>query len=441
MEGGIVSDELNIDFNWLGRQTGDSVGRAFYANLGLAVGGQWLTRLEDLEAQTVRTHLRGCAYHLATWFAANWWRLRWEPETRDWSTDADWRIAHSTASAGGGYVWPNVLFASDGDSLAVASLPRAKGAAFEPIRYLDRVKTRITASEFEKKVDAFMEGVLSRLDSLSIKGATLPGLWEEVKAERSDAATYERRKFEAMAGYDPDEAPDDFLLQMIEDKAKLGKSALEEVAAGARHSTGTALQRILELDKSKTGGSRGKMPSLHHMPPADGDERPWQSAAKLAQFARQQWDFGNKPIKNKALANLLDIKTTVFTDKSAVGTPMPFALRTKKHDTFHLYFGLLNPTTRRFAASRLIGDQLWFDKQERLFPATHAKTFRQKFQRAFAQEFLCPIDELLKMLPDQSPDEDDISKAANHFHVSPLMIRTTLVNHHELGREALTWDD
>lgn len=183
------------------------------------------------------------------------------------------------------------------------------------------------------------------------------------------------------------------------------------------------------------------MPLLHGRPrPVEG-ERPWQSAARLAQFARQQWHFGNKPIEDKALTDLLDIKPKVFTNNSTVGTQMSFALRTQKHDTFDLYFDRFGPATRRFAVSRLIGDQLWFDKQERLFPATQAKTSRQKFQRAFAQEFLCPIDELLKMIPVQNPDEDDISEAARHFLVSPLMIRTTLVNHHKLGREALAWDD
>jgi hypothetical protein len=243
-----------------------------------------------------------------------------------------------------------------------------------------------------------------------------------------------------MAGYDPDEAPADLLLQLTEDKANLGNSALEEVTAEARHSTGPVLQMILELDKSRTGGFRGKRPSLPGIPRAEG-ERPWQSGARLAQFARQQWNFGNKPIMNKALADLLDIKPNVFTDKSTVGTQMPFALRTREHDTFDLYFDRPSPTTRRFAVSRLIGDQLWFDNQERLFPATHAKTSRQKFQRAFAQEFLCPIHELLKMIPAQNPDEDDISEAAKHFQVSPLLIRTTLVNHHELGREALAYND
>jgi Zn-dependent peptidase ImmA (M78 family) len=89
----------------------------------------------------------------------------------------------------------------------------------------------------------------------------------------------------------------------------------------------------------------------------------------------------------------------------------------------------------------MIGDHLYFTNQERLLPATHAKTSRQKFQRAFAQEFLCPFDALMEKIQTEQPDEDAIAEAAAHFHVSPLTVRTTLVNRHKLDREALTWAD
>jgi Zn-dependent peptidase ImmA (M78 family) len=89
----------------------------------------------------------------------------------------------------------------------------------------------------------------------------------------------------------------------------------------------------------------------------------------------------------------------------------------------------------------MIGDHLYFANQEKLLPATHAKTARQKFQRAFAQEFLCPIEALKQKLETSQPNEDDISNAAKYFYVSPLLVRTTLVNKGALDREALTWND
>ena len=137
----------------------------------------------------------------------------------------------------------------------------------------------------------------------------------------------------------------------------------------------------------------------------------------------------------------LDQDSAVFSERSSEKTRMSFALRAKSNGSFGIYFDSINATSRRFAVSRLIGDNLYFANQERLLPTTHVKTSRQKFQRAFAQEFLCPIAALLEKMQTSQPDEDDISEAATHFHVSPLMVRTTLVNHHQLDREALAWPD
>lgn len=440
-----MDDTMRIEFEWLDRQFGSPMDRAFFAAIGLAIGDAYLTRVEDLGAKTVRNHMRGSVSHLATWFAGNWWRLRWEPAPAGWTKNADWRLAHSIAGAGGGYVWPNAVFASDCDYLEVAAAPNSNGVAFEPIRYINQVHARITAAEFEQRVDEFMESVLSRLQSLGLQDEGLPGLWDEVRAERRDPKAYQRRKLEAMAGFDPDAAPDELLKQLLEAQEHLGKSALAEVAAEARDATGEALKVIRDLGRSrkpKPGGFRASVPALQ-VPQslAENGDLPWQKAAKLARHAREHWGFGRKPISNRALASLLGTKASVFTDGSTVGTHMSLGLRTGKSGTFDIYFDRPSSTTRRFAVSRLLGDHLHFIVQERLLPATHAKTSRQKFQRSFAQEFLCPIDALLEEIQTAQPDEDDISEAAKYFHVSPLMIRTTLVNHGQLEREALTWAD
>ena len=440
-----MSDELRIEFDWLDRETGSEIDRAFAASVGVAVGEEYLTRLDDLGAKTVRNQILASAWHLANWFVANWWRLRWEPAPTQWQEDTDWRMAHCLAAAGGGYVWPNAIFASDGDSMEIAAKPKSKSARFEPVRYINDVQAWITAAEFEQKVDAFMESVLSRMQSLQLQDECLPSLWAEILKERSDAELSQQRKLEAMAGFDPDQAPAELIENLLDDPDNLGKSALAEVAAEARHATGDALPIIRELGRSrsrpKPGGFRARVDELPMPPAADGERRPWQKAADLARHARNHWGLGNKPIRNHTLADILRAKATVFSDASTVATPMPLGIRAAASGTFDVYFNSPSNTTRRFAASRLLGDFLYFSNQERLLPATHAKTSRQKFQRSFAQEFLCPIDALLETIQTAQPDEDDISEAAAHFHVSPLMVRTTLVNHGQLEREALTWAD
>jgi Zn-dependent peptidase ImmA (M78 family) len=71
-------------------------------------------------------------------------------------------------------------------------------------------------------------------------------------------------------------------------------------------------------------------------------------------------------------------------------------------------------------------------------PATGVYTQRQKFQRAFAQEFLCPFMALREFLGKDRPDDEAIEEAASHFQVSPLLIRSALVNKGILERETLS---
>ena len=95
------------------------------------------------------------------------------------------------------------------------------------------------------------------------------------------------------------------------------------------------------------------------------------------------------------------------------------------------------PTGQRFELCRLIADALIAPDGELLLPATTAYTSRQKFQRAFAQEFLCPFESLMERLGSSSPEDEDIEEAAAYFEVSPLLIRTTLVNKNILRRDQL----
>ena len=104
---------------------------------------------------------------------------------------------------------------------------------------------------------------------------------------------------------------------------------------------------------------------------------------------------------------------------------------------FAVALGPRAPTGRRFAVARLLGDYLATSDAERLLPATATKTARQKFQRAFAQQLLCPVDDLKAFLDTDYPNDDQIEEAASEFDVSPLLIKTTLVNQGLVDRQAL----
>ncbi len=60
-------------------------------------------------------------------------------------------------------------------------------------------------------------------------------------------------------------------------------------------------------------------------------------------------------------------------------------------------------------------------------------------QRAFAAEFLTPFD-TVEATPGDGYSMDSQQDVAEHFKVSPLTIRTLLVNHSRLEREELDRD-
>src|SRR5205823_6623824 len=115
------------------------------------------------------------------------------------------------------------------------------------------------------------------------------------------------------------------------DRAHLGESALEEVAAGSRSSVDEELKTILQLVPSQhgpqAGGYRASIPASDVALEAEADaDFPWQKGARLARRARERWGLGESPISNKMLADLLGAPVSLFTG-GTVPTRMPVAFR------------------------------------------------------------------------------------------------------------------
>ena len=447
MESVIKTGKLDIQFDWLARETGSDIDRACFADLSLAVGESFITRLEDVAARTVRKQTRASAYDLAVWLASNWWRLRWEPEPQNLkSADLDWKMAHNLAAVGGGYVWPNASISSEGSILSILVNQSQASADFEPVNYLANFHAWITASDFEHAVDGFIEGVIQRLNSFAVADENLALLWNEVLSERQDAAASQWRKLEALAGFDPNQAPEGMIQSLVDGIQSFGQDGIEEFAAGTRQGVADELSKIAALGqgapKQSGGGARISMPTLpksrkRSRGSNDLLQTPWQVAAEMARKARKAWDLGDGLIDNKKLAGVLSMPDRYLTSRATAATQIPFGLRRQNSTNVDIYLNKSYSTTRRFAVSRLLGDHLHFDQNETLIPSTEAKTTRQKFQRAFAQEFLCPYDALTDKLGTSAPSEDDINSAADYFDVSPLLVRTTLVNRGQLDRMSL----
>ena len=432
------SFQIHID-TWLSSVSGSEYERRSVAAVRVLVADRVATRVDDLGARTVRENAYLSAYHMAYWLAENWWRLRWEPEGG--RVDSDWRMSHCLAAANHGYIWPPLTFASDGESIRMTMDAEPGPDGISPVRYLERLSETIAAADFEHTVDGFIEMVIARLRDLGMRDGDLQRLWAEVRRERRDPQTARQRRLEALLGSDPDEADPDLLEQIDRYGERFGVYAIDEIAAA---SGGAILDDLEAIDNSRRRA--GKLLKLEQRDELSrafngiqaGNQLPWQRGEHLANQARAAWGLETGPVPSRRLGEVAGASEALLTEatNSGLGRVVDAAgfRASDNPEGFSMLIRSQHPTGRRFQFARLLADQIVAGAEESLLPATKAKTARQKLQRSFAAELLCPYAELEGMLP-ASPDDEDIEQAARHFDVSPLLVKSSLVNKGAMGRD------
>jgi hypothetical protein len=438
-----VSEPLSILVDeWLAGDTGDPVEKETNAELSITIGSHLVTEVEDFESKTVRKTIRVSAGLVAVWFIANWWRLRWEAEpsirTRE---DINWAMSHHMPAVGGGFVWPDLAFrGSDGKQISVVckrhAVPFPGGSApMSPIRYLNGFTTSIDAAAFEKTVTAFVETVIARLNSCGVRKSELHDLWDDLHYEKGNPKASSHRRLEALLGLDPDE--DDQLIHSLSKWSKTyGEHALEEISASTDRSQ---IQAVLTDAKAAARGvkSYAKMPARNEtsaLLDLTAATAPWQQGQKAAYALREKWDLGERPVSDEALADRLNIALSKLTD---VKERAPFSFALNSGDSLGFVLNRPHNHSRRFDTARLIGDHVGFDLTDLLRPATGAVTDRQKFQRAFAAEFLCPsemIRERFSTRLDPGRVGDTVAELSTEYQVSEQ-----LIFHHMDNRNVLPY--
>jgi len=429
---------LEFSANWELLQDGPPEERACFAAIGILADNVSLAEAEDLIVRRTRSENYLSAYRLGEWLAWNWWRLRWEPYTRA----PDWAMAHRLATIGGGFVWPNITIVSDGEEVRVVAKPTEPREA-EPVRYIADFVATVPAVEFEGAVASLVEQVIDRLQSETVPETNLERIWRDVREEISSPEIAFRRRLEALLGFDPEEAPAGLVGTYLSDGEDLGTAAVDELAAlcagGKEWLTGEIIHEIANALGIESNLNDG-IETLATICIAKVEQQSsvlsaWQRGAEFAHVIRDQEQLGASPISNQRLADWTGIQTNFLTRKSSSTEKLAFALQ-GANGRAQIVFRSKWETGRRFELARLLGDRIARTPSDRLFPATHGRTYRQKFQRSFAAELLCPFEALDDMLAGDFSDEKQ-DEVANYFSVSPITVRTLLVNHGRIDRHEL----
>ena len=385
------------------------------------------------------------AYPVAEWLAWNWWRLTSEigecpangPAARQWD------ISHRVSNIGSGYDWPNISIYSDGCKSYLYS-KQSKPDSVKSFEYYGSSSMIVSIKALEDAMSKFIDATIRLLEDNGIQNSNLQRLWSDLKSEQANPDYARYRAMEARLGFDPDDLKEEIILRVLDSEEQIGRDALDEVAADAAWAGNSAdncpstktfqdasdefgvdasLDSMVTLSK-KTSDRMNSIGSKY------GEARACEVGRKLAEQLRLQEKLDGQCISNRTLAQFAELDESFIPDGATHWEKMSFCFKNSNAGS-KLTLRPKSETGRRFELARLIGDhvarEIWELPKERLLPATRTDSYRQKMQRAFAAELLCPIEYVDEIIGnDYSPEKQ--RKVAEKFNVSEQVVLDQLRN-------------
>lgn len=350
-------------------------------------------------------------YPLAEGIAMDWWRLFG-------GRDAPFRAtAHR-----GGYAMPDIGLWFDGVEFEVASRPfRYENP---PVFFPNDAAERLERKDAERALGAFLDAVADRLEERGVRDSGLQQQWRLVQASREDpeeAAFCEAAGALGLDAYDMSDADAAF----IEGSGALfdGEALAEFLSGlrgvGERKATVESIRRAESRPRYKS-----RLPELESLraaePGASGSpkRKPWEPGYRWARAARRMFDAGQGE-RFRSVTELARRLGASSYETVQLAPGVSALVETSGGETrVHLSPFRNRPLERLFAFARAIGDAVANPPTRRSAVNSLRLASRQACGRAFAAEFLAPIDEILSMR-DDGLDTDAI---ADEFGVAAELV-------------------
>lgn len=396
------------------------------AEVSIRLGRHVLSRIADTQKQSLRDYFRASATSLALWFADNWWRLRWETLNDSRFASTEWRLRHELTSAVGGALWPPLMIYSSGNRIVFAP-SFGKYQVSGPQTYLDFNVTTVTAREYEAELDLFFESVVDHC-AQGVDGEALQVILRQIRTERSDPELAGWRRLEACLGYDPDEAPEAVINALVDLEEVVGEEGVEEAAhAKPGLESATVLNSVIEAARASNAKvSLDLAIEIERDPTLLPTASPWQFAESAATDLRRVIGVERGPLKGDMFADIFRVRWAQLKEVTGTARNLPYGASLVNDDgDARLALKTRSAHDRRFELARVFGDAVWQSGSE-FGIVSRAKTDRQKFQRAFAHNLLCPFDDLRRELDVNDPTQESIDAVAKKFHVHSSVVRSQL---------------
>lgn len=290
------------------------------------------------------------------------------------------------------------------------------------------------------------------LEDKKVQNSNLQRLWSDLRSEHASADDARYWAMEARLGLDPDELDEKAIISVLANAESIGTDALNEVAADEARagssvddfpSTKTFQQASEEFGVDVSPDSMvvlsEKFPNHSNCAWKYGEEDAWQVGKELACRLRSQEKLNSQRISNRRLAQYAGLSESTITDGANHWEKMSFFFSNGNAVT-KLTLRPKWETGRRFELARLIGDRVardfWKLPEEPLSPATGTSSYRQKLQRAFAAELLCPI-EYIDEITGKDYSLEKQRDVADEFNVSEQVVSWQIWNNNRISESSI----
>ena len=399
--------------------------------------GLCLTENKNIWSNEIKEEVYVSLYPLAMWLASSWWRLHYEvlPDSGRKAPSHDWRMSHEMVAANMGFVWPNIVFSADSDSVHIWA-QASQSNIEESVRFLHGLDyaRSIPKRDFTRAISSLIEGVLAQLQSVGHRNSDLAELWSFISKDLKNPGELRKRRLEAELGFDPENCPKDLLTKAVDLDEMIGENSFSELSGAYAENIENRLETMQELVQSE--GLKG-MPNqiLHELSITSTGREPWQVAVSAARELRAKLGQTHGVLKLRILLDLLGLTEARLKNWQPKARQKASIAGSVDEKKLNIISRKTHPIAQRFELARFVGDyaRVKMDNAHCWLVAADLSTARQKYQRAFAAEFLCPIDSLVEYLDDDF-SETALENAADHFSVSETTVAALLMNNKYLPR-------
>ena len=421
--------------------------RTTLCDLRILLGNDNACRFLDDIANETFDALTVPAVHLAEGLARDWWRIFGSRDRRQ-----------SLLPYRTGFILPNLQIGFDGATFEVVGHQQI--CANPGLRFWQVEGESMPRTDAETALSNFVQAVVDKLADEGIPHCEAALAWARVAASRTDAAEAAFCEAAGALGVDPYAISEDDA-RFIEQAGELftGEALIEFLAGGCRQDNHIAdgqrtsfTRRWSTLAWLRDLESRQRyecnLPKLAELrkqfqpsPPRRPGERPWAQGYRMARTLGNELNLNGSRLKTpETLAKRLgggnfqcvagtDVEPSIRAMVAQNGAEPRIHLRARNRGKF-----LWAMQAETFALARSIGDALCLPHSGHRVVNNLHNAEQQAVGRAFAAEFLAPVEKVLDMAGEGLDNEE----IASEFNVSPQVVQHQLDNRERIAAACLT---